>query len=79
MAVEPVLLASVVKFIPVIGETAGVVAMPILAGATTYAVGKVFVQHFASGGTLLTFDPDKVKEYYAQMFEEGKKVATAAK
>ncbi len=50
--------------------------MPILCGAATYATGKVFIQHFASGGTFLTFDPAKVKAHYAQMFEEGKKVSS---
>lgn len=70
---------SIYKFVPVIGSTAGALAMPILSGATTYAIGKVFVQHFASGGTFLTFNPDKVKEYYKKMFEEGKTVADGMK
>ena len=43
----------------------------------TYAVGKVFIQHFESGETFLTFYPEKVKAYYAEMFEEGKKAAEA--
>ena len=38
--------------------------MPVIAGAA-YAVGKVFIQHFASGGTFLTFDPEKVRAHYA--------------
>ncbi len=74
-AIEPTLFSSVVKIIPVMGQTAGVVSMPILAGASTYAIGKVFIQHFASGGTFLTFDPQQVKAYYAHMFAEGKDVA----
>ncbi|MCP4106117.1 MAG: hypothetical protein GY749_11350 [Desulfobacteraceae bacterium] len=49
--------------------------MPVAASASTYALGKIFIQHFASGGTFLTFDPEKVKAYYAEMFEDGKKVA----
>ncbi len=73
------LMFSLTKFIPFLGSTVGIVTMPILGGATTYAVGKVFIQHFASGGTFLTFDPEKVKAYYAQMFEEGKKVAAETK
>ena len=44
---------SLMKSVPIIGQTTGALAMPILAGATTYAVGKVFTQHFASGGTFL--------------------------
>jgi uncharacterized protein (DUF697 family) len=72
-------LMSLAKFIPIAGQAIGAVSMPITAGAVTYAVGKVFHQHFASGGTFLTFDPDKVREYYKQMLEEGKAVAAKAK
>ena len=70
---------SILKVIPVVGTAAGMAAMPIFAGATTYAVGKVFVQHFASGGTFLDFDPEKVRAYFQEMFTEGKKVAADAK
>ncbi|OQX22774.1 MAG: hypothetical protein BWK80_29435 [Desulfobacteraceae bacterium IS3] len=69
------LAASLSKLLPGIGTAAGVVTMPIIGGATTYAVGKVFAQHFASGGTFLTFDPQKVKDYYNEMFKEGRQVA----
>jgi uncharacterized protein (DUF697 family) len=73
------LAVSLSKFIPIIGTTAGVVTMPLIAGAATYALGKVFIQHFASGGTFLTFDPDKVKAYYTEMLKEGEKVAAELK
>ena len=73
------LAASGVKAIPLFGQTAGVLTMPVVAGATTYAIGKVFTQHFASGGTFLTFDPEKVKAYYAEMFNEGEKIAADIK
>ncbi|MCP4691387.1 MAG: DUF697 domain-containing protein [Desulfobacterales bacterium] len=66
------IVASAAKFIPIVGHAMASVAMPISAGATTYAVGKVFLQHFASGGTFLTFNPDKVRAYYAEMLEKGK-------
>ena len=69
------LAASITKSVPIIGWVAGAVTMPVVAGAATYAVGKIFVQHFASGGTFLTFDPDKVKDYYAEMLEEGRGIA----
>ncbi|MCP4105129.1 MAG: DUF697 domain-containing protein [Desulfobacteraceae bacterium] len=58
------LSTSIVKSVPVIGQAVGALAMPVIAGASTYAVGKVFIQHFASGGTFLTFDPEKSKAYY---------------
>ena len=53
--------------------------MPILAGATTYAVGKVFTQHFATGGTFLNFDPETVREYYYEMFKEGQDLSANIK
>ncbi|MFP4474603.1 MAG: YcjF family protein [Desulfatibacillaceae bacterium] len=69
------MVGSAMKSVPLFGTLAGMVTMPVLAGATTYAVGRVFEQHFASGGTFLTFDPEKVREHYERMFEEGKKKA----
>ncbi len=72
-------LASFVKTIPIVGQAVGALATPVVAGAVTYAIGKVFIQHFASGGTFLNFDPEQVRDYYAEMLKEGKKVATDIK
>ncbi len=47
------------------------VSVAVFAGASTYAVGKVFVQHFESGGTFLTFDPEQVRQYYSQQYQVG--------
>ncbi|MCI5132089.1 MAG: DUF697 domain-containing protein [Candidatus Electrothrix sp. EH2] len=70
-------LMSLVKAVPVAGSALGAISVPATAGAVTYAVGKVFHQHFASGGTFLTFDPDKVRDYYAEMLAKGKAAASA--
>jgi uncharacterized protein (DUF697 family) len=70
---------SLLKAVPIIGLLSAFLAVPSLAGAFTYAVGKVFVQHFASGGTFLDFEPKKVREYFAREFEEGKLVASKVK
>jgi uncharacterized protein (DUF697 family) len=67
-------LFSLVKGIPVVGQTIGVIAMPVLGGAATYAIGQVFIQHFESGGTLLNFEPDKVRDFYREQFVAGKQV-----
>ncbi|CAK8716746.1 hypothetical protein KKHLCK_05880 [Candidatus Electrothrix laxa] len=72
-------LLSLTKMIPVAGQVIGFVTMPITAGATTFAVGKVFNKHFASGGTFLTFDSEKVRVYYNSMFEKGKDVVAEMK
>ena len=71
-------LTSFVKSIPLVCIL-GSVSMPIYAGAITYAVGKVFIQHFESGGTFLDFDPQKVKDSFAKLYEDGKKVAADLK
>jgi uncharacterized protein (DUF697 family) len=68
-------LASLIKFIPLIGQTTGAVTMPVVSGASTYAVYKVFLQHFELGGTFLDLDPSKVKAYFAEQFAKGKKFA----
>lgn len=63
--------------VPVAAPVISVVTMPLLGSSTTYAIGKLFVQHFESGGTFLTFDPEKVRGHYAELFKEGKDIAKA--
>ncbi|WP_051203707.1 DUF697 domain-containing protein [Hugenholtzia roseola] len=67
--------ASFIKAIPILGSVVGGFSFSILAGASTYAIGQVFVQHFESGGDWLNFDTDKFKNFYKEKFEQGKKVA----
>ena len=55
---------SMLKSIPLVGTALGVLAVPAFAAGLTYAVGKVFTTHFASGGTFLDFDPAKVREFF---------------
>ncbi|MBF0303289.1 MAG: DUF697 domain-containing protein [Desulfamplus sp.] len=71
------LFSSILKSIPVAGQLIGTLSMPVIAGASTCAVGRVFVQHFESGGTFLTFDPKKVKAYFDEEYEKGKAFAKA--
>jgi uncharacterized protein (DUF697 family) len=71
------LVVSLVKMVPIVGSTIGAISLPLISGASTYAVGKVFIQHFESGGTFLTFDPEKVRTYYAEQLKEGKAVAAS--
>lgn len=73
------LAVSAVKWIPGFGMLASLLAMPGVAAASTYALGKVFVQHFASGGTFLDFNPEKTRAYYEQQFREAQKQAEERK
>jgi uncharacterized protein (DUF697 family) len=68
-------VASLLKIVPVIGYTTSAVSLSITGAATTYALGKVFVQHFASGGTFLDFNPEKVRTFFAAKVKEGEGVA----
>lgn len=69
-------VASLIKAIPIIGQTTGALTMPALGGAATYALGKVFDKHFSSGGTFLDFDTTVFKDYYAKMMKEGEKLVS---
>ena len=71
------LASSVLKVIPLVGQFGGAVAMSATAGASTYAVGRVFDTHFAAGGTLLNFDAKKLKSVFTSEYEKGKAVAKA--
>ena len=37
--------------------------MPVLSAGATYAIGMAFIEHFASGGTLLDFNPRDYREF----------------
>lgn len=75
----PSLACSLGKAVPGIGQAACAAALPVIAGATTYAIGKVFIKHFDSGGTFMTFNAEKMKDYYSKMFQEGKNVVSRLK
>lgn len=64
-----------VKVIPGLGSFLGGATVSAGATAATYALGKIFVQHFDQGGTLLNFDPVKSRKYFQQLHEEGKVAA----
>lgn len=61
--------------VPVAGQLLQAVTVPVFAAGLTYGVGKLFTQHFASGGTFLDFNPDAVREHFYEEFREGTKVA----
>ena len=55
-------VTSALKGVPIIGALSSLV-MPTLSAGATYAIGKVFVEHFDSGGTLLDFNPPDYREF----------------
>ncbi len=71
--------ASAVKAIPGVGTIAGGAAQLALAGGSTYAIGHLFKSHFAAGGTLDTFNPEKAREMYEKYVEKGRSVVDEMK
>ncbi len=55
--------ASALKAVPFFGTIVAGFVMPVLSAGATYAIGKAFVQHFESGGTLLDFNPPDYREF----------------
>jgi uncharacterized protein (DUF697 family) len=55
--------ASVLKGVPFVGTIASGFVMPALSAGATYAIGMAFIEHFASGGTLLDFKPDRYRDF----------------
>jgi uncharacterized protein (DUF697 family) len=72
-------LASGLKLLPVVGYTTSALALSITCAASTYALGKVFTNHFAMGGTVFDFDSDRMREAFAKRFKEGQEVASEMK
>jgi uncharacterized protein (DUF697 family) len=72
--------ASALKSVPLLGMVASAFVMPVLSAGATYAIGKAFVQHFESGGTLLDFNPPDYKEFIKaqkQMWDSRSKRSSA--
>ena len=65
--------ASALKAIPGVGSVLGALSFPLSAAAFTNAVGRVFLLHFETGGTLLDFDPKKVQEHFTREYEKSKR------
>ncbi len=70
---------SLAKTIPGIGWMLGIVSMPVLVGASTYAIGHVFAQHFKKGGSVFDIGVEDVRGYYKEQVEKGKDLAKSLK
>lgn len=62
----------VLRHVPFIGTSWRRVSTALIGSASTYAIGKVFILHFESGGTLLSLDPEKTRQYYSQQFAKAR-------
>ena len=69
---------SFIKSVPIVGTLVGITGTSVSLGAFTYGVGKVFQEHFASGGTLIDLDPRAYRDYFRDMTRRGRGVAKDA-
>lgn len=64
---------AAVKALPVAGPLMSFVAEPALGYATTFALGKTFLEHLKGGGTLQNFDASKMKDYFQMQSSSARK------
>ena len=70
---------SLTKLIPGFGWMLGMISMPVVTGATTYAIGQVFERHFENGGSIFDISVDSVRGFFNEQLVRGRKVASAVK
>ena len=70
------LVASIISGYGVPTLFAGAVSslIKLIPFVSTYALGKVFIHHFESGGNLLNFSPAKMREYYYAQYKKGEEL-----
>lgn len=69
-------VGSAVKSIPAVGTLIGMFVVPGVAAASTWAVGKVFAWHFASGGDLSDFNVEAARDRFQREFERARNRVT---
>jgi len=73
-----VLGTSAVKAVPAIGTILSIGSQEVLAGASTYALGKIFAAHFSGDGTLLNVDIEEMRKQFEAWLPKVKQVAEEA-
>jgi uncharacterized protein (DUF697 family) len=64
--------ADLLKGLPLAGQAVYLGTLSIAGGAAVYAVGKVFQEHFESGGTFLSLDNSTIRSFFKTKQKEGK-------
>lgn len=73
VAVGAGLMGSLLKALPLVGQTMGGAAVAITAGASVHAIGNVFIRHFDAKGTLQSLDTARMRGYFREEFEKAKR------
>jgi uncharacterized protein (DUF697 family) len=72
-------IASSLKMLPGLGTALSSMVVPLASAGATWVVGKVFIQHFASGGTLLDFNAPDYREFIKAQKEHWRTRSTSSK
>lgn len=68
---------SMMQVLPGLGIVLGVAGTSLTSGAMTYAVGRIFVHHFETGGALETFDAKSARATFREEMRKGRDIAKA--
>ena len=68
-------IPMVAKMVPGVNILLGSTSMAAIGSASTFAVGKVFQDHFEKGGTLEDFDPKQEKALFEEELKKGIKIS----
>ena len=71
--------ASLIKAIPGVGTFLGIGSQMLMAGATTYALGKIFDSYFSGNKNLDNFNIESFKKQYMELLTKGKEYARELK
>ena len=63
---------SLVGAVPLIGLPLVIATRPALNGMTTYALGRMFVNHFEKGGGFVSVNMDVMKENFSEAFKNSR-------
>lgn len=70
---------SLSKLVPGVGWMLGMATMPVVAAATTYAIGQVFLKHYETEGDMYDLSVEAAREYYKSQLARGKDIASKVK
>jgi uncharacterized protein (DUF697 family) len=66
-------LSGYIRYVPVAGQLVGLAVMPAFAAASTAALGRIFLNHYEGGGTLLDIDVKSAREDLKKDFARAKR------
>ena len=67
------LASSYLKALPIVGGVIGGIPASAYSYVATFAIGKVFIMHFESGGSFLNFDPAEVRTHFEEELKNGER------